>query len=428
VNTLARPRVSRETRLLLLIALISVAVLWVLARFRFPDRPATPNPVSPVLTQLGLRSALDDVVAAVSDLTPRIAASLLAIDAPVQSPERAARPEAALRFRQDLAVTLLSGPAARLADGVWRGATVEARDPMSGLAVVRVPGANAPELTMWEPRRLENPRYVIAADVAREGTSLRPVFLGALYPVVTSMWDQSTIWAAPHAADLATGTFLFTVEGALVGLVIEREGRPMIVPGSSVLASAERLLRDGNKPMGQLGVEVQALSPEVSSVIGATTGVVVTWVDPEGPAASRLRVADVIEAADVLAIGTLDDWAMQTRRLGPGDTIRLQVRRDRMVREVSLTARAATGAPVAELGLSMRELPGTGAEVLRVSSGSAAARAGIESGDVMTFVAGIDAPTPAQVVRTFAKAPPDRPFLVVIRRDGARHVLVLGNR
>ena len=47
-----RPRVSRETRLLLTAGVLAVAALWLLARIRFPERPATPNPVPAVLSQL----------------------------------------------------------------------------------------------------------------------------------------------------------------------------------------------------------------------------------------------------------------------------------------------------------------------------------------------------------------------------------------
>ena len=47
-----RPRLPRETRRLLLTAFVAVLTLWVLARVRFPERPAAPNPVPPILDQL----------------------------------------------------------------------------------------------------------------------------------------------------------------------------------------------------------------------------------------------------------------------------------------------------------------------------------------------------------------------------------------
>ena len=51
-NSPYRPRVSRETRLLLTAGLVAVAALWLLARIRFPERPVDPNPVPSVLSQL----------------------------------------------------------------------------------------------------------------------------------------------------------------------------------------------------------------------------------------------------------------------------------------------------------------------------------------------------------------------------------------
>lgn len=54
---LRRSRISRDTRLLLITVCIAVAALWVLARLRFPDRPATANPIPPLLTQLAPRAA-----------------------------------------------------------------------------------------------------------------------------------------------------------------------------------------------------------------------------------------------------------------------------------------------------------------------------------------------------------------------------------
>src|SRR5687768_7025191 len=101
-----RPSVSRDTRLLFAVILISVAMLWVLARIRFPDRPTTPNIVPPVLAQLAAPSAFDDIAASVAQLDPRLRGSVVALDVRPQS-GRLARSASgvvpALRFRDDLA-------------------------------------------------------------------------------------------------------------------------------------------------------------------------------------------------------------------------------------------------------------------------------------------------------------------------------------
>ena len=67
-----RPSVSRDTRLLLGIVLASIALLWVLARIRFPDRVPTSNPVPPVLAQLAPPSPLDEIAESVAQLQPRL--------------------------------------------------------------------------------------------------------------------------------------------------------------------------------------------------------------------------------------------------------------------------------------------------------------------------------------------------------------------
>ncbi len=47
-----RPPVSRETRRLFVAGALSLALLWLLARLEFPERPVSPNPVPAVLGQL----------------------------------------------------------------------------------------------------------------------------------------------------------------------------------------------------------------------------------------------------------------------------------------------------------------------------------------------------------------------------------------
>ena len=90
-----RPRVSRETRLLLTTALVAIAALWVLARIRFPDSPATPNPVAPLLSQLAMTPTLDGLASEVTQLQARIEPSLVALDR-----SAAQRPPTARRRRR----------------------------------------------------------------------------------------------------------------------------------------------------------------------------------------------------------------------------------------------------------------------------------------------------------------------------------------
>src|SRR5688572_21501240 len=102
-----RPRVSRETRLLLGIVLLSLAALWVLARMRFPNRPSSANPVPPILAQLAPESPFDVISSTIRDLEPVLSAVLVGVDFdPGGSPGNIERWTGALRLGDDLALTL----------------------------------------------------------------------------------------------------------------------------------------------------------------------------------------------------------------------------------------------------------------------------------------------------------------------------------
>jgi PDZ domain-containing protein len=424
-----RPAVSRETRLLLIIVLVSLSMLWVLARVRFPGRPKTPNPVPPVFAQLAPPSAFEDIASSVAQLGPRVEVSLTTVEVRQPSSGGAAGPAhlalPALRVRNDLAVASMDSAAEVFETPDGAGVSVVARDPATHLAVFRVPAVDVPPPTPWSPARLQDPRYLIAADVSRTGTSLRPVFVGALYPTVSPFWPES-IWAVPERTDLQPGTFVFTVDGALAGLVTEREGRPAIVPANTVLAAVDRLLQEGDRKPGWLGIQVQPLTPAIASAIGASTGVIVAWTEPRGPAAGHLAIADVIEQIDGDPVVTAEYWNARVAGLSEGDAVTLKVRRRNEVREVRLTA-ARPQAPADDLplGLTMRAINLVGVEILRVDRDSSAARAGLQTGDRVRVLGDVEAPTPAQVTRMFGAAPPDRPLIAAVERGDAHHVVVL---
>jgi len=412
--------VSRETRLLFITVLVAIVALWVLARMRFPDQPDMPNPVPQLLTQFVNRTGFEDLAVEVAGLESRLASSLVAL-------EFAQDVAPALRIHDDVVVALLppaGGPAGTPSPA---GFTVLARDPASGLAVIRVPAARAVALPLWSPPQLQYPRYLLVSDVSPSGASLRPVFVGALYPDASAVWSEP-IWAAPAQTDLANGAFVFTNDGTLAGLAIEHEGRPAILPAEAVIRLAERLLREGIPVGGWLGVEVQELTAPIAAAIGARAGVVVSWVDPRGAAADALAVTDVIETIDVEVVASVEDWEARLARVGAGDSLILGLRRRGELVEIELTAADGPPVPIETdlLGLTMRIVPGVGLEIVRVEPGSAAARAGVEVGDIVTLIDEVERPTPAEVTQAFQAVPDDRPILMGVIRGDRHIVLALG--
>jgi hypothetical protein len=406
VTISGQPVISRETRRLLITIVLAVAALWVLARIRFQERPVASTPVPNVLAQLRPASGYADLARLIADIRPAITAAVSA----------SAGGAPAFRIRVDAAVTLTPG----------RADTLLASDRATGLAIVRHASGDLPGLLPWAPRLLDYPRYLVAADVAGEHVALRPVFIGGLFPITSPLWSGE-LWALPPSTAFAPGTFVFTTDGAFAGLAVSHNGQAAIVPPVLLFSTLERLQQRGEA--GDLGIAIQPLSPAIASATGATTGVVVSAIDPDGAAAGSLMATDVIEAVDGQDMRTPDHWRARAARASAGDTLTLRVRSGDEVREVQITAAPST--PLAEpaadasLGLRLRGIPRVGAEVLSVQPRSRAARAAIREGDVITVAGRQSSPTPAQMMRAFASLPPGESLLVALTRGSGHHVVVI---
>jgi S1-C subfamily serine protease len=276
----------------------------------------------------------------------------------------------------------------------------------------------------WSPRDLQQPRYVLASSASPEDISLQPAFIGSLAPIETPQWEGS-VWALPADAAVAPGALLFTEQGELVGVVVQSDAGPAIVPARVLLASAERLLEAPPKAPAELGVDVETLTPRLATAAGAQAGVVVAWVDPAGIAASLLRIGDVIEAIDDVAIANAEQWRVRAARVGIGDTLNLRVTRRGAQQVVQLVIRSPSAENTVFLGLAMRRVARVGTEVTRVVRGSAADGAGIVAGDVITAIGSITAPTPAQIASAFDAMDRGDLLIVAVRREGAHHVMAL---
>jgi len=399
-----RPRVSRETRLLLSTALLAVLALWILARVRFPDQPAATTPLQPFLTQIGTRDPFDDLAFELAGLRSRLEPLFVG---------------QALRLRPDVAV---------LPIGTGSGAVghpdVLAADPISGVSAIRADAPSAPPPAAWRPPDLQQPRYLIAAVRPAGALELEPFLAGPLTAVRSLLWPE--LWKLPAGAAVRAGSFVFATDARLVGAVIDLPDGRALVPAAALIAELDRLLASGPRTPGYVGVEVQSLTPALARATGATTGVVVAWVDPDGPGAAILERGDVLEAVDDEPLATQPQWSARAAAASAGHELMVRVRRGDAVRTVGLIVAPVQDAPeVDALGLGLRSLSRTGSAVIEVTAGSAADRAGLRAGDVITLVGATTAPSPAAVRRAFDRAPPGTAVLVAYTRGDAHAVTAL---
>jgi len=222
---------------------------------------------------------------------------------------------------------------------------------------------------------------------------------------------------------------VFTTDGAFAGVGVSQDAHAAIVPAALLLRAVEELQKRPSAEEGDFGIAIEGLSPSVAAATGAPTGVVVTSIDPDGPAAGMLVPTEVIEAIDGADMRGVDHWRARLARVTSGDTAVLRVRGTSGVRNVQITAaaRATVVEPRghASLGMRMRNIPKRGVEVQAVQPRSRAARAGLQEGDVITVAGGQAAPTSAQVARLFTSLAEGASLLVAITRGNDNRVIAI---
>jgi S1-C subfamily serine protease len=94
------------------------------------------------------------------------------------------------------------------------------------------------------------------------------------------------------------------------------------------LAVADQLIEDGEADHPYLGVSLTNLTPQIAEQFGisAESGVLVTDVDPKGPAAEAgIEPGNVLTALGSQGVADTGDLLAALREYGPGDTVELAV-------------------------------------------------------------------------------------------------------
>ena len=180
-----------------------------------------------------------------------------------------------------------------LPDGQVTKGKVAGRDPTTDVAVIRVEGADAPEVAAAP---LPRPGAVVVA-VGRVGGDVVAA-LGAV-AAVGGPWrsSQGGLIDARIRVDVTLrrsteGGALVDAEGNLVGMaVFGPRRRVLAIPYATVMRSAEHILTHGSVVRGYVGVNVQAVASNADGAAGA----IVVGLDPDGPAKlAGILIGDVV--------------------------------------------------------------------------------------------------------------------------------------
>ena len=240
-------RSGRDSRLLALVILIAVAVLVVLARFRFPQSESGPAAVTPgPLERLAARATYDDLAGAVHTALQRVEPALVTVsiepdsastktsrEAPSARPD--SRSRVAVRLGYDWAIVHVP----RGFHLASMGDAFTVRDVNQAREVVMFSGP----LRSGEDKEpaglaeLAGFAYVCVVEPTADGPTATPLFIGRARTLFDERWNDSVLIPGGEST-VAPGSLLFQLDGRFLGMVVGHPGGGIAVVPASLLSAA----------------------------------------------------------------------------------------------------------------------------------------------------------------------------------------------
>ena len=247
----------------------------------------------------------------------------------------------------------------------------------------------------------------------------------------------------------SSGGPLVDLEGRVIGINSRGQGRGIgfTIPIDTAL-EVMRELEAGGVERGWLGITIQPFDRELATYfrVPEQTGVIVDSVTPHSPAAQAgLRPGDILTTFEGQPIEAekeedLGSFQRQVAHVPPGHSAELELLRDGQRKKVKLALAAApkveSDEVASDVGFHAEEITETlyrsqrlntrrGAYVSFVESGSPAAEAGLQTGDVIRKVEGHDIDDLGELRSALGAARGLPRFLVIAERGDERRFLLL---
>ena len=318
-------------------------------------------------------------------------------------------------------------------------------DTSTDIAVLRIDAKDLPVVRLGDPKGLEvgDPVLAIGAPYGLEQTATQ----GIVSAKGRSLPGDAVVPFIQTDAAVNPGNSggpLFDGSGSVVGInaqIYSRsggfQGLSFAIPIDVALKVKEQIVATGKARHGRLGVAVQDLNQSLADSFGLKQvgGALISSVAPGSAAAEAgLKSGDVITEVNgepVLRSGSLSSLIGMA---APGDRVKLKVWRDHG--EKTIDARLGSADESAEkvvaeagpadgnqLGLSLRPLTREekreaklDAGLVVEQAGGAAARAGIQAGDVLLAINGKPVQSVEQVKGVIAAKP--KSVALLVQRDG----------
>ncbi len=235
---------------------------------------------------------------------------------------------------------------------------------------------------------------------------------------------------------VGVNTAIFSPSGGSVGIAFA-------IPAATVKSIVDQLKTNGHVDRGWLGVQIQALSPDMAEGLGLdnTRGALIAETRAESPAAKAgLKSGDVIVRVDGAQVQDARDLARKVAGIGPNRAVDIAIVRDGKEQTVTLklgqikdekarraSAGESRGSDLAVLGLAIApaaQVHGAGDKglaVLGVDANGKAAELGFQEGDVILKAGGkeLSRPDDLKAAMSEAKAAGRKNTLVLVKRGSA---------
>ena len=329
-------------------------------------------------------------------------------------------------------------------------------DRRTDVAVVKIDGTNLPRLNMGDSSKLRVGEWVIAigSPFGLENT----VTAGIVSAISRDTGDYLPLIQTDVAVNPGnSGGPLINMRGEVVGInsqIYSRSGGYMgisfAVPIDEAMRVSEQLKTTGRVVRGRIGVQIGEVTKDVAESLGLprAQGALVARVEPGSPAEKAgVEAGDIITHFNAASIEKSGDLPRQVGNTKPGSRSTITVWRKGAKRDLAVTvaemelettvAKKEDKKPKPEqvlnaLGLAVsdltdaqkRELKLEGGVIIEVAEG-AAARAGLQPGDVIVRVSNTDVRDAKQFNALVAKLDPKKNALLLVRRgDSSQFVPV----
>ena len=231
-------------------------------------------------------------------------------------------------------------------------ARVVGRDPATDLAVLKVEASGLPFVSFEERAKPRVGDWVVAVgnpfNLGGTATAGIVSALGRSNVSGSSYVDFMQIDAPINRGN--SGGPTFDLEGRVVGVntaIYSPSGGSVgigfDIPADVVAQVSRQLISTGKVSRGYIGAMVQDVTPDIADSLGvAKGGALVAELTPGGPAeAAGLRPGDLIQKVDGEPIANASDLTRHVGRFHAGDTMKLEIRREGQVRQISVKSGAA---------------------------------------------------------------------------------------